>query len=1668
MTFYDRAAGPAAAISPGQFVQVVLSRGADWWVNGYVDGAWQFSFFDEGGLALPAGGAALRLFRDEDPVSSGEASAGAVARLRVYRGVMDASEVATLDRLPGGSGGAIGFELSSEAYLESSGFISVWVVRSGPTNVQASVQWSVAGGSASFPDDVDYVSPEGSPLVFEPGETRKDIQLLIVHDTQPEEDETVLLYLHDPVGAEIGEPSQTVVTIQDDDPPLSFNADVSLLKWVEPEAAVVGQPLRFTVELQNLGPDPVSGLVVEDPLPAEAELAGWSVSPGTTFEPVQGQWTVPALAPGSTVFLVLSLVRSSPGTLDNYARIVSPAVNDPTPGDHEAWATGRWEPEGGNAVLEFETAALGVSERAGPVAVRVLRRGDTNGLSTVRYSVSGGTATPGVDFLPPAAADLVFVSGATSADLTLVVLDDALVEGDETVELTLHDPTGASLGTPTRAVVTLLDDDLPQPTEADLSLFKWAETNLALAGQPIRFVVALQSAGPAASSNVVVQEQIPPGTVLAGWTAPPGTAFNPTNGQWTLPWVGAGTTNLLQLDLVKTNAGLVTNVAYVLQASHPDPTLADRTNSATASWTVADVTDLAIGLRLQTNLVGVGQTVIIQMVVTNLGPREASNITVLAPVPPGTELVRIPAFQLWSFDPPSGRLQRPFPLYRPLWVDGESFFEMEVRATNTGTFPVTAQILASEPPDSVAANNAASNTLTVVRFSHLSGSVRCGSTNGPALAAVTVTLAASNQPPRSVVTGAGGTFTFSNLIAGPYTLSASTNGYSFSPPHQTLDLQTTTNLPPFVATPRFVVAEVRAGGSAVPGIAVQLTGPAAAQGLTDAAGRAVFTNLNPGVYVLTPLTNGQPAARFHPTNATVTVGQPTNCDTTARFALTSPAVILRALEVNQAVQDWENSVPLVRSKSTVVRAHLQLSDGATNPMPVVGARLRGFRNGTELAIPGGGFGLSPINPGGSLTLAHTNAAVQAVRERFGRSLNFRLPDLWTDGALELRFEWTNGVVIPREPAEAGGRAGDAAVRLAFLTNVPPVQVDFYKVRYTHGGVTNVPTSTAVDDLIRRLEAIYPIFERSSTYHFLPLDFVPDRTNLHRINDRLAAARLTNARRLDHPRRLAYGVIVGREVGGEALGIPGDVSCGSLITGGYGHYRHAHEIGHSLGRPHAVDAARFGVSGGFARGACGEFADTNAPAFPYFSDLGGSTFARLGPMDQGDDKLVYGLNTREGALFYQATPNPTNVSVISPYRTAELMSYCRAFTGWRWISKHTYTNVLQALIARFQPARALGAMEMPRPTSDPQDYLLIRGQIDLESGAASWLPFQLARLFEPPEGPAPGPFTLRLLDGTGQLLADIPFAPDLHQPDDPAEHSAVASFLIPVPFAVPVAEVVLFFQDTPLASLQASASPPGVQVLTPNGGETFGAGPWLAQWEGHDPDGDPLTYLVQYSPDEGATWHTLAVDWKEPALEISPEDLPGSTAGGRLRVIASDGFRANWDVSDAPFTVSNRPPRLSLRLPPAHETFSRDQQVLFEAEALDIEDGPLPDERLVWHSSRDGVLGAGRFWSREAAALSEGVHEITVTATDLAGLSQQATVSIEIAREPRPRLSVHMEGSRVILSWDSLVWNYQLEAATRLRPADWQVVTEPVTLIEDRWSVQVEADQTTRFFRLRRP
>lgn len=87
------------------------------------------------------------------------------------------------------------------------------------------------------------------------------------------------------------------------------------------------------------------------------------------------------------------------------------------------------------------------------------RTGSTNAALTVSFQISG-SASNGVDYaeIP---ASVSFPAGAREATIVISPLDDALVEGDESVTVTLRAVSGAyNLGQKVTATVTIHDDDV--------------------------------------------------------------------------------------------------------------------------------------------------------------------------------------------------------------------------------------------------------------------------------------------------------------------------------------------------------------------------------------------------------------------------------------------------------------------------------------------------------------------------------------------------------------------------------------------------------------------------------------------------------------------------------------------------------------------------------------------------------------------------------------------------------------------------------------------------------------------------------------------------------------------------------------------------------------------------------------------------------------------------------------------------------------------------------------------------------------------------------------------------------------------------------------------------------------------------------------------------------
>ncbi|MET0649770.1 MAG: Calx-beta domain-containing protein, partial [Pyrinomonadaceae bacterium] len=111
--------------------------------------------------------------------------------------------------------------------------------------------------------------------------------------------------------------------------------------------------------------------------------------------------------------------------------------------------------------LAFGSVNAPTFERQSFGIVRVRRTGYLiDSTSTVKYTTSDGTATAGSDYVAQSGT-LTFTPGATVAEISIQLIDDKLVEPDETVNLTLSDPTGSStLGTPSTTTLNILNDEL--------------------------------------------------------------------------------------------------------------------------------------------------------------------------------------------------------------------------------------------------------------------------------------------------------------------------------------------------------------------------------------------------------------------------------------------------------------------------------------------------------------------------------------------------------------------------------------------------------------------------------------------------------------------------------------------------------------------------------------------------------------------------------------------------------------------------------------------------------------------------------------------------------------------------------------------------------------------------------------------------------------------------------------------------------------------------------------------------------------------------------------------------------------------------------------------------------------------------------------------------------
>ncbi|HYX41180.1 MAG TPA: Calx-beta domain-containing protein, partial [Pyrinomonadaceae bacterium] len=124
------------------------------------------------------------------------------------------------------------------------------------------------------------------------------------------------------------------------------------------------------------------------------------------------------------------------------------------------------------STIQFSAANFSASEGAGAATITVTRTGDTTGAASVDYATVDNpaavrcddtTTLPGVAFARCDYATTIdtlsFAPGETTKTFAVPLIDDAFVEGNETVQLRLSNPTNAALGAQSTTTLTITDND---------------------------------------------------------------------------------------------------------------------------------------------------------------------------------------------------------------------------------------------------------------------------------------------------------------------------------------------------------------------------------------------------------------------------------------------------------------------------------------------------------------------------------------------------------------------------------------------------------------------------------------------------------------------------------------------------------------------------------------------------------------------------------------------------------------------------------------------------------------------------------------------------------------------------------------------------------------------------------------------------------------------------------------------------------------------------------------------------------------------------------------------------------------------------------------------------------------------------------------------------------
>ena len=410
---------------------------------------------------------------------------------------------------------------------------------------------------------LDYTELSGT-VTIPAGASAAMIPIAVLDDEIFELEETVIVTLTatDHPGATIHPSANTAPVIIEDDDQTTVSIIANLPNAAEPN--VNGQ---FTVRLDNARVAPPGGIIVSYTISGTATA-------GLDYTALSGTVTIPAGA--STATIPVAVLDDQVVELDETVIVTLTGTNHPGATIHPNATTATVTIEDNDQTTVSILANLPNAAEPnvnGQFTVR-LDNGKTAppGGITVSYTTSG-TATAGSDYttLP---GTVTIPGGASTATISVAVLDDQIVELDETVIVTLTatDHPRVSVSAPgSTATVTIADND--QTTVSIIA----SDPHAAEPDDHGQFTVRLDNNKLAPPGGIVV-------TYTTGGTATPGSDYVALPGSVTI--LAGQSSAVIPVNVIADSTPdepAETVVVALTAANHPGVSLSTANRSATVT-----------------------------------------------------------------------------------------------------------------------------------------------------------------------------------------------------------------------------------------------------------------------------------------------------------------------------------------------------------------------------------------------------------------------------------------------------------------------------------------------------------------------------------------------------------------------------------------------------------------------------------------------------------------------------------------------------------------------------------------------------------------------------------------------------------------------------------------------------------------------------------------------------------------------------------------------------------------------------------------------------------------------------------------------------------------------------------------------------------------------------